>query len=346
MTVGESLLWPASVVYGAAASLRAGAYRSGLFRQKRLNGIVVSVGNITTGGTGKTPMVVWLAQRFAANGKKVGVLSRGYRPLPEEPAETGKAPDKRGWNDEVALIRGRLGPQVELGIGARRFEKGRELERRGVEYFVLDDGFQHLQLARDVNVVMIDAAKPFGGGHVLPSGRLREPVAGLRRADVVVIHRASERVPAIEAVVRRYSAAPVFYSQTKLLQLEEYRGTKDTHPGAALKDGRFFAFCGIGNPGAFFADLKKWGMEIAGHESFRDHHHYTQDDIASVESKASAAGAEALICTEKDIYDLPTGLAARMPIVFCKIALEFNDDEGLWRTIVNAIESKKPGKMG
>ena len=343
MTLGESLLWPASVAYGAAASLRARAYRGGLLRQKRLDGVVVSVGNITTGGTGKTPMVVRLAQRFVASGKKLGVLSRGYRPLPDERAVSGKAPDARGWNDEVALIHGRLGAQVELGIGARRFEKGKELERRGVDCFILDDGFQHLQLARDVDIVMIDATKPFGGGHALPSGRLREPVSSLRRADIVVIHRAAERAPGTEAVIRRYSAAPVFYSQTKLVQLEQYREVND--PSGVVKKRRVFAFCGIGNPGAFFADLKKWGMEIAGHESFRDHHHYTQDDIAGLESKARAAGAEALICTEKDIYDLPANFAIRMPILFCKIELEFNDEEGLWQTIVNMIERRKPGKM-
>lgn len=344
MTLAESLLWPASVVYGAAASLRASAYRGGLFRQKRLEGIVVSVGNITAGGTGKTPMVVWLAQRFVDSGKKVGVLSRGYRPLPKEPGPTGSAAHPRGWNDEVALLHGRLGEQVELGVGADRFEKGRELERRGVECFILDDGFQHLRLAREVDIVMIDARKPFGGGHVLPSGRLREPVSALRRANVAVVHRAPERVPAIEAVIRRYSAAPVFYSQTKLLQLEEYRGKNDA--GGVARGARFFAFCGIGNPAAFFADLKKWGAEVAGRESFRDHHHYTQSDIDRLESKARAAGADVLICTEKDTYDLPARLVARMPIVFCKMALEFNDEEGLWQTIVNVIESKKLGKTG
>lgn len=344
MTLAESLLWPASVVYGAAASLRASAYRGGLFRQKRLEGIVVSVGNITAGGTGKTPMVVWLAQRFVDSGKKVGVLSRGYRPLPKELGASGSAPHPRAWNDEVALLHGRLGAPVELGIGAERFAKGRELEHRGVECFILDDGFQHLQLARDVDIVMIDATKPFGGGHVLPSGRLREPVSALRRADVVVVHRAPERVPAIEAVIRRYLAAPVFYSQTKLLELEEHRGRKDT--GRVAGDARFFAFCGIGNPAAFFADLKKRGIEVVGHESFRDHYHYTQSDIDRLESKARAAGADVLICTEKDTYDLPARLVARMPIVFCKMVLEFNDEEGLWRKILNAIENKKPGKMG
>jgi tetraacyldisaccharide 4'-kinase len=344
VTVIESLLWPASVLYGTVASLRARAYRKGLFRQKRLAGIVVSVGNVTTGGTGKTPMVVWLGQRFAESGKKVGVLSRGYRPLPVSSGVRGNAQDMRGWNDEVALLHNRLGDQVELGTGARRFEKGRELEWRGVSCFILDDGFQHLQLARDVDIVMIDATKPFGGGHVLPSGRLREPISALRRADVVVIHRTPERVPAIEAVIRRHSGAPMFFSQTKLLGLEKYRETERS--AVPARDGRFFAFSGIGNPSAFLADLKKWGVEAAGSESFRDHYHYTQEDINRLESKARAIGADALICTEKDIYDLPAGLATRMPMVFCRIGLQFNDEEALWQAIVRVIENKRPGKVG
>lgn len=338
MTAGESLLWPASVAYGAAASLRARAYRAGWLRSKRLDAVVVSVGNITTGGTGKTPMVLWLAQRLMDGGKKVGVLSRGYRALPPG-GHAGVGPR---WNDEVALLHDRLGSDVQLGTGSGRFEKGRELLGRGVNCFILDDGFQHLQLARDVDMVMIDATKPFGGGHVLPAGRLREPVSALRRADVVVIHRAAERVPAIEAVVRRHAAAPIFYSQTRLLELGEYpRGRSGR---AAAGAARFFAFCGIGNPRAFFADLKKWTLEVAGHRSFRDHHHYTPGDIAALERQAQAAGAEGLICTEKDIYDLPAGLDARMPIAFCKTALEFNDEEGLWRTIVKRMEGQEPRK--
>ncbi|MGB6360408.1 MAG: tetraacyldisaccharide 4'-kinase [Candidatus Acidiferrales bacterium] len=342
MTLTESLLWPVSVVYGTAGWRRARSYRAGILRRRRLNGIVVSVGNITTGGTGKTPMVLWVAQRFLEIGKKVGVLSRGYRPLPEQPGVGGDA-GAQGWNDEVALLHGRLGERVELGTGAERYEKGRELEKRGIDCFVLDDGFQYLQLARDVDVVMIDAANPFGGGHVLPSGRLREPISALRRADIVVIHRTEERVPAIEAVVRRYTAAPIYFSQTKLLGLEAHRRGE---VAAAFAQGRkFFAFCGIGNPSAFFADLKNWGVAVIGRDSFRDHHRYTEHDMLRLEEQAAAAGADALICTEKDVYDLPRDATTHVPIIFCRIGLQFNDEEGLWRSIVQVIASRKSGRM-
>lgn len=340
VTLTEAILWPASILYGGAAGARAWMYRAGIAKQRRLRGAVVSVGNITTGGTGKTPMVLWLAERALGTGKKVGLLSRGYRPLKQEPPDASR----RGWNDEVALVHGRFGARVALGVGARRFEKGRELETRGIEWFILDDGFQHLQLARDVDIVMIDATKPFGGGHVLPSGRLREPISALRRADIVVVHRAEERVPAIEAVIRRYAKSPIYYSQTKLLGLEAYRGSS---AGAAVPRGmKWFAFCGIGNPSAFFADLKSWGVPLAGSEAFRDHHRYTAPGIRRLEDAARAAAADALVCTEKDTYGLPPDIGMRLPIYFCRIALKFNDEEGLWRDILGVIAEPNSGRMG
>lgn len=340
MTLTEVLLWPASILYGSAARIRARAYRAGIAKQRRLRGVVVSVGNITVGGTGKTPMVLWLAERALGTGKKVGLLSRGYRPLPPGQSDAGA----QGWNDEVALLHGRLGARVELGVGAKRFEKGRELETRGVEWFLLDDGFQHLQLARDVDIVMIDAVRPFGGGHLLPSGRLREPISALLRADIVLVHRAEERVPAIEAVIRRYSKAPIYYSQSKLLGFEVFRGSDDA--ATSLAGTKLFAFCGIGNPSAFFADLKRWGVALAGREAFRDHHRYTDADMTRLEEAARAAGAGALVCTEKDAYDLPRDVKIGLPIYFCKIGLKFNDEEGLWREILGVIEKKNPGRMG
>jgi tetraacyldisaccharide 4'-kinase len=178
---------------------------------------------------------------------------------------------------------------------------------------------------------------------MLPSGRLREPISALRRADVVVIHRAAERAPAIEAVIRRYSLAPIYFSQTKLLGLEMYRGAETA--SAATKERKFFAFSGIGNPSAFFADLKNWGIRVLGHKIFRDHHRYTQGDILRLEEKAQTAGADALICTEKDIYDLPPGVTTQAPIAFCEIGLQFDDEEGLWRSILKVTESRKPGRM-
>lgn len=339
----QSLLWPASILYGAGARIRSWSYRAGIVHEKRLDGVVVSVGNLTTGGTGKTPMVIWLAQRLIQRGEKVGILSRGYRPLPQSRASSDNEAALR-FNDEMALIHGRLGTNAEYGIDSNRFRAGKQLEARGVHYFILDDGFQHLQLARDVNVAMIDGTRPFGGGHVLPTGRLREPLSGLQRADIVVIHRVGERAPAIEGAIRRHTPAPIFYSQTELLDLKLWanKNAKDAAPNGR----KFFAFCGIGNPSGFLADLKRWGIEVAGHRNFRDHHWYTAQDLASLEVAARNAGADSLICTEKDVYDLPTDITTGLPLCFCRIGLRFNDEERLWECILKRIESKRSVRKG
>ncbi|MHB8753623.1 MAG: tetraacyldisaccharide 4'-kinase [Candidatus Acidiferrales bacterium] len=344
MTLAQALLWPFSLLYNAGARVRAASYRTGILRQQHLNGIVISVGNLTVGGTGKTPFVVWLAERFAQTGKMTAVLCRGYRPLPQRSRAGEAAEIAEGWNDETLLLQSRLDKRVRFGVGASRLDKGRELERIGVERFILDDGFQHLQLARDVDIVLVDATNPFGGGHLLPAGRLREPLSGLRRADIVVITR-SEHAPATEAVIQGYTSAPIYCARTELLGVEAYGDTGSPTHGETPAAKKFFAFCGIGNPPAFFDDLKRWGIHLAGRATFRDHHLYTERDVSELESRAIAAGAEALLCTEKDIYDLTPLRTNRLPIFFCKIALRFSDEEALWQSILERIERKRSGPL-
>jgi len=342
VTFAQALLWPFSLLYNAGARLRVASYRASILRQQHLNGIVISVGNLTVGGTGKTPFVVWLAERFAQTGKMTAVLCRGYRPLPQR-SRASEAPEiAEGWNDETLLLRSRLDKRVRFGVGARRFDQGRELERLGVECFILDDGFQHLQLARDVDIVLVDATNPFGGGRLLPAGRLREPISALRRADVVVVTR-SEQAPATEAVIQRYTSAPIYCARTELLGIEAYCEPADPARRETPAGKKCFAFCGIGNPPAFFDDLKKWGIHLAGHATFRDHHLYTERDVSELEARAIAADADALLCTEKDIYDLTPLRTARFPVFFCKIALRFNNEEALWQTILDKIERQRLG---
>ncbi|MHB8412201.1 MAG: tetraacyldisaccharide 4'-kinase [Candidatus Acidiferrales bacterium] len=344
MTFAQALLWPFSLLYNVGARLRAASYRAGILRQQHLKGVVISVGNLTVGGTGKTPFVVWLAERCAQTGKMTAVLCRGYRPLPRRSRDSNAPELAEGWNDETLLLRSRLDKRVRFGVGASRFDRGRELERAGVECFILDDGFQHLQLVRDVDIVLVDATNPFGGGHLLPAGRLREPISALRRADIVVITR-SEHAPTTEALIQRYTSAPIYYVRTELLGIEPYRERLDPEHSDTSTGKRFFAFCGIGNPPAFFDDLKKWGIHLAGQETFRDHHLYTERDVSELESRASAAGADALLCTEKDIYDLTPLRTDRFPVFFCKIALRFNNEEALWQTILEKIERKRTGPL-
>jgi tetraacyldisaccharide 4'-kinase len=334
MTFKDTLLWPLTLPYGAVSRARARAYQTGMWKQRHLDGIVISVGNLTTGGTGKTPMVLWIAERLHSEGKRVGILTRGYRGEP-----TSKGSEAGSTSDEVRLLRTRLGNAVEFGVGADRFAHGQELLRRGVNWFVLDDGFQHQQLARDVDIVMIDATNPFGGGHLLPAGRLREPKTALSRADVVVIIR-SNHSPAVEAAIRRETQAPIFYAAAELKSV-----FAPFHPDLTEHDARekkLFAFCGIGNPTAFIADLRDWGFQIVGHKFFPDHHRYSSGDVRGIEAAARAAGAGGVICTEKDSFNCFVTWSS-LDLWVCSISLRIEREEDFWRTIMRLVESRKPG---
>jgi tetraacyldisaccharide 4'-kinase len=300
------LLWPLAVLYGLILRGRAELYRAGILRQRRLPGLVISVGNLSLGGTGKTPLVIWLAERLRAQGKRVGILSRGYK-------------GEGARSDEVEMMRLRLGAGVPVGAGADRYASGVKLAGEGIDCFLLDDGFQHQALARDVDIVVLDGTEPLAKAALLPAGRLREPLSALRRADIVVITRTSE-APEIEAQVEARTDAPIFYARAKLLDFCPFVAGK-LEPGSNEEvPAKTFAFCGIGNPAAFFSDLRAWGVMLAGRKVFRDHHRYTQADAELLEEDAKRAHATALVCTEKDAMNL-AGVQFRLPLYVCRIEL-------------------------
>jgi tetraacyldisaccharide 4'-kinase len=350
MTLKQSLLWPFSLPYGAAAHLRARAYRKGILKQQHLDGTVISVGNLTTGGTGKTPMVLAIAEHLSAEGKNVGILTRGYRgekiaPATKNNSEDAVAKDASAKNvvtttsDEVRLLQSRLGTRVQFGVGANRYEHGKELARRGVNWFVLDDGFQHLQLARDVDIVLIDASNPFSGGRFLPAGHLREPRSSLARADIIVITR-STRAPAIESAIQRDSSAPIFYARPKLDAIHSFSEGHITGTVAAEALPKVVAFCGVGNPTAFLEDLRAWGLDIVGHKFFPDHHRYTDHDDQEILQLAGEAGASGLICTEKDLYNLHAIHYGKLPTFYCSISMQIDNPDDFWHTVLSTAESR------
>lgn len=322
-------MWPLTLPYGAAVRLRALAYRAGALRERRLQGCVISVGNLTVGGTGKTPLVLWIVERLLAEGKSVGILTRGYRGKPRRTDATGTAAVLDSTSDEVQLLRARLGERVAFGVGADRFAQGRELSEHGVQWFVLDDGFQHMQLARDVNIVLIDATSPFGGGHLLPAGRLRELPSALSRADIVVITRVS-RSPAVEAAIRRDSRAPVFYARPQLDSIHNVTCRSADTDDRDIGHKKFFAFCGIGNPSAFFEDLRDWNYPVVGQKRFPDHHRYTQQDASAIEDEAHRAGANAAICTEKDFYNLRGIRWNSLEVSYCRVSMHVDREDEFW----------------
>jgi tetraacyldisaccharide 4'-kinase len=293
------LLWPFSLLYGGYVRVRAGLYERGWLAQKRLRGKVISVGNLTVGGTGKTPMVLWLAEKFLAEGKRVAILTRGYR-------GTG------GTSDEIELMKHRLGGRAVFGVGKNRFAEGQRLEaQQAVDVFLLDDGFQHLALARDLNILMLDGSRKLQDQWLLPAGALREPISGCRRADVLIVTRKTER-PEIEASdSHKFS---IFYAQTRLLGFRRLAAGEKLQYVSEIGPGPFFAFCGIGNPQAFFDDLSHWHVPIAGKRSFRDHHRYSPEDLNWLTEDAHKSGAIAFVTTEKDSYNISDEARSVLPV--------------------------------
>jgi len=331
------LLWPASLLYSMIARAKAWCYARGIFRKRKLPGTVISVGNLTVGGTGKTPMVLAIAERLAEEGKHAAILTRGYRGTTDTGA--GGVPQ----SDEVALLRDRLAGKVQLGVGADRYKSGMVLARHGIDWFVLDDGFQHLKLSPDADIVLVDATDPFGDGMVLPAGRLREPLSALRRADIVVITRSVQAPsPAIEAIIRRYTSSPIFYASTRLESVLRVPRLDVALPQPDWQKARFLAFCGIGNAAAFFEDLRNWGFQAVEQRSFADHHVYTAREAAELELTAASCGADALLCTEKDVWNLRNVQFAALPAYCCRISFAMTDN--FWSAVADVAGRGKAGE--
>ncbi len=296
-----SLLWKA----GSAHDLRAKRERAA-----SLPVPVVSVGNITAGGTGKTPATIELLSRFRDDG--AGLLMRGYGRMVRENVVVRNGKDRppvSHTGDEAQLCMRAAG--VPIGIGTDRRAAGLELlDAANVRVLFLDDGFQHLQLHRDFDLVLIDALRPFGGGELLPLGRLREPLEGLARAHAFLITRADEapNTNAIEAVLRRYNAsAPVFHARTVACAWRAADGAEfdiDLFAELAEEDMRAVAFCGLGNPQAFWHTLKQVGIDPVASYAYDDHHQYTPSEIRRLARHARDIGAGSLLTTAKDAVNL------------------------------------------
>src|ERR1700688_3121257 len=252
------LLWPASKLYGVGVSIRARLYAHGWLKQKHLKATVISVGNLSVGGTGKTPLVIWLAEKLLGQGQRVAILTRGYR---------GTA----GSSDEVEVMRLRLRNRVVFGVGKNRFAEGQRIEsHQAIDIFLLDDGFQHLELARDLDIVLMDASCPMAHP-LLPAGPMREPLSALARAGIIIFSRTENTAGAKEAL-RRLSNLPIFSASTRLVGFRRLDDKGPLQTVAELGSDPFFVFCGIGNPEAFVRDLQRWGITPAGQMFFADNH--------------------------------------------------------------------------
>ena len=336
------VLPPLSLLYGAVTRTRLSLYRRGTFQTTKLDRPVISIGNITTGGTGKTPLVECVAKTIATRGKKVCILTRGYgrkdphlQVIVSDGYGVLASPVEAG--DEPYLLATRLAGLSAVISSADRIAAAREaIKDFGSECFVLDDGFQHLRLARDLNIVTIDATNPWGGGRLLPHGRLRESMDGMSRADCVVLTRC-DLVRSVddlrEDVLRLTGGKPVFQSQMRMVRVAPLK-----NGGAPLSaPARVGAFCAVGNPGSFFESLRRAGFEIAIEKSFPDHHVYSQEEIDAVIHSASTVGADVLVTTAKDAVKLKT-LAFSIPCYVAEIEIAIENAAGFTKMLIQATD--------
>jgi len=285
---------------------------------ERVSVPVVSVGNLTMGGTGKTPMVEFLARWFRDHDVRVTIVSRGYG------AEAGSR------NDEALELEERL-PDVPHLQDADRVTAARmAIEEFECQLVLLDDGFQHRRLARDLDIVLLDALEPWGYGHVFPRGALREPADSLARAHVVVLSRrdlvsSEERARIRERAQQLAPQATWAEVSHRPVALRSSEG--DERPLETLKGRRVAAFCGIGNPEGFRRTLLDCGYQLVGFESLADHYRYTRDDVARLGSWGRQVGAEALVCTHKDLVKLAVPALGGLPLWALRVGVEV--DAGL-----------------
>ena len=329
--------------YAAVAAARNRMFEAGLRKSHRLPRPVVSVGNITTGGTGKTPVVRWLAERLRDHGRRVAILARGYG------ARAGRAGDEQVMLDCLLNDSSAEAQRVALLANPDRVAAATQFlrERPETDAFVLDDGFQHRRLARDLDVLLVSATSPFGYGHVLPRGMLREPLRGLGRAGAVIITHADQapagELDAIEREVRPFNPhAPVYRAVHAHAALR--RGPEhESRPMEELRGANWFALCGIGDPKTFLRQLQSVGGRCAGHRWFADHHRYTDADLADVRREARSAGADALVTTEKDwakLKNLAGAGDADLPIWRVDVRVRFLDDgeSRLWEQVRAVVD--------
>jgi len=322
-----------SLFYAAILRMRSAAHAAGIFRTHTLPRPVISVGNLTAGGTGKTPVVAWLAAYLQAKGKRVAVLSRGYGGSARgairivSDGETVFLSPEEGGDEPVLLAR--TVPGLMVVIGADRYKAGlHAIKELNPDMFILDDGFQHIRLHRDLNILLLDSRRPFGNGFTLPAGLLREPVSAAGRADVVVSTRCAVGAE-VEIPVSGKTHLKASHVLTGLVPLQG----GESEPFSRLKGVRVMAFSGIADPSAFFDAVEKEGLPLVTTLAFPDHATYGEEEIAAICRLKDASRSAALITTGKDAVKLAPYGERLGPCFTAALQITFADPRPLERLI-------------
>jgi len=326
-----------SLPYGGAVRARSLFYSLGLLKTRALPCPVISIGNITVGGTGKTPLVMALAKGLMEKGISVAILSRGYKgkriskPIVSDGKAIFLSPEESG---DEAFLMARACRGIPVLVGKDRFVNGRiALQRFRVKGLLLDDGYQHLALHRNINILLVDSHMGFGDGTLLPRGILREPLSHLRRADLFLLTKVEnpQTVQPLERKIHQiHPSSQVFHSQYEPVSLVS--PNDDEEELDSLKGRKVIALSGIANPVYFSSMLRKCGAEIIGEAVFPDHHPYTPEDLSSVEEKSKRA--DCIVATEKDMVKLKELDIRHLPIRALRVKVKIWEEEEFYQMVM------------
>jgi len=341
------LMFPLLKLYQWLLGWRNWMWDRELFTPRRLSGKVISIGNLTVGGTGKTPFTLYVARFLHQKDFRVAVLSRGYKRKKRRAltvvsdGEKIFSPPRYGGDEPYLIARSLAG--VAVVVHPNRYRAGRWAEESfGAEVHLLDDGFQHRRLWRDVDILLLDGNESQQELHLFPRGRLREPLKGMKRADIIVITNSilgQRPSPVLEALKEQNPTAPLFHSQRLLRGLFWVKGDREVKE-TPFRTRRIVSFCAIAQPLYFEEDLRRLQLEIVRSLRFRDHHWYKQREVDAVVSTARQLGAEAVVTTEKDALRLGHLELGDLPFLYLKIGAKIREEEKFQQTLMRKLQLK------
>ncbi|MBQ7733677.1 MAG: tetraacyldisaccharide 4'-kinase [Synergistaceae bacterium] len=308
----------------------------GLLRTQEPPLPLISVGNITYGGTNKTPFVEMLAKFAVTRNVKAGIVTRGYSGKSQSVNIILNGEGNRDLTGDEPLLLSRELPEIPVAVARQRIEGVNKLKASGCELVIADDAFQHRSLSRDVDIVLIDAICPFGSGKLIPAGIMREKINAVSRADIVVLTKSEQvtcdELESLRELVSRYISPERIF--TSRLEDDGWIGTEPP------QGSRVFAFSAIGSPESFRRSIVNSGLVITGEKHFRDHHRYTLKDLEYLCCLAKKSNAEFMICTQKDLFNMPDNWSSEIPLVIPKVKAVVNEAERFFETLTNALKPK------
>ena len=342
-----------SCIFGAVVAIRYFLYSTGIMRRYPLGIQVISIGNVTAGGTGKTPVTEIFARTLAAEGRKVAILSRGYRRkeapwwqrvfmqvvTPPLVVSDGKHVllDSAVGGDEPYMLASNL-PGVAVVVDRNRVKAGRyAIKRLGCDTLILDDGFQYQKLKHSVEVVLVDSTNPFGNGHMLPRGVLREPARNLKRADIIFLTKCRGDVSAVKAEIRRYNGTAEIVECNHTPKSLKDVWSREEYPLSWLEGKTVCTLSGIASPKGFENSLRRLGAKVVWCERYADHHRYDSSEILYALNRTADMGSDALVTTEKDAVRFPRFETVPVRCLYLRIAIEILSGRENFNQIIDRI---------